>query len=100
MFAMTSDPADDHGIDYDALASRVQHSADALAQQDADYLADCQPDPTTEGLFEMKTFFVMDKYFTLLGMVDAPDFYAARRIALTLYRLPLGSGIVMERKLQ
>ena len=48
----------------------------------------------------MKTFFVMDKYFTFLGMVDAPDFYAARRIALTLYRLPLGSGIVMERKLR
>ena len=48
----------------------------------------------------MKTFFVMDKYCTLLGMVDATDFHAARRIALALYRLPLGSGIVMERKLQ
>ena len=40
-----------HGVDYDALAARVQHTADALAQQDADYLADCQPDPTTEGDF-------------------------------------------------
>ena len=48
----------------------------------------------------MKTFFVMDKYFTLIGMVDATDYHAARRIALTLYRLPLGSGIVMERKCQ
>ena len=38
-YPMTSDPADDHGVDYDALAARVQHSADALAQQDADYNA-------------------------------------------------------------
>ena len=59
-YSMTSDPADDDGVDYDALAARVQHTADALAQQaeagrrksqDADYLADCQPDPTTEGDF-------------------------------------------------
>ena len=50
-YPMTSDPADDHGVNYDALAARVQHTADALAQQDADYLADCQPDPTTEGDF-------------------------------------------------
>ena len=67
-YTMTSDPADDHGIDYDALAARVQHSADALAQQaevsrsvptlagrrksqDADYTEGCMPDPTTEGDF-------------------------------------------------
>ena len=50
-YPMTSDPADDHGIDYDALAARVQHTADALAQQDADYAEDCMPDPTAEGDF-------------------------------------------------
>jgi len=51
--SMTSDPADDHSVDYDALAARVQHMADALAQQDADYfLGLCDlPDPTTEGDF-------------------------------------------------
>ena len=51
LYSMTSDPADDYGVDYDALAARVQHTADALAQQDADYLADCQPDPNAEGDF-------------------------------------------------
>ena len=50
-YSMTSDPADDDGVDYDALAARVQHSADALAQQDADYAEDCQPDPNAEGDF-------------------------------------------------
>ena len=50
-YSMTSDPADDHGVDYDALAARVQHTADALAQQDADYAEGCMPDPTTEGDF-------------------------------------------------
>ena len=50
-YSMTSDPADDHGIDYDALAARVQHTADALAEQDADYAEGCMPDPTTEGDF-------------------------------------------------
>ena len=59
-YSMTSDPADDHGVDYDALAARVQHSADALAQQaeagrrksqDADYAEGCMPDPNAEGDF-------------------------------------------------
>ena len=50
-YSMTSDPADDDGVDYDALAYRGQHTADALAQQDADYAEGCMPDPTTEGDF-------------------------------------------------
>ena len=50
-YSMTSDPADDHGVDLDALAARVQHTADALAQQDADYAEGCMPDPNAEGDF-------------------------------------------------
>ena len=60
LYSMTSDPADDDALNLDALAARVQHTADALTQQaeagrrksqDADYAEGCMPDPTTEGDF-------------------------------------------------
>ena len=39
------DPADD--TDFDALRERME----ARVQQDADYLAECMPDPDAEGDF-------------------------------------------------
>ena len=50
-YTMTSDPGDDYALDLDALAARVQHTADTLAQQDADYAEGCMPDPNAEGDF-------------------------------------------------
>ena len=43
------DPGDcTDAADLDVLAQRAQQDADALAEQDADYSADSQPDPNTK----------------------------------------------------